>query len=692
MRGLRGLRGSYLGVACLLVAAALPPAAFAAQEGQASAPIELVGKTDLGGAGLNGDVAVAGKVAIVGAGIVAHTGWHTERYNPAPCFEATAKVVDLSNPKRPKVAATIPLPPGVAAIDVDALEVETPEFFGTLAAIALDDAPSHQGPNTCAPNSRNPQFTDRGVLYYDITKPDAPRLLGRYLADQGPQDDVPENALPCGPPPAGGPIKCATGLHSVSLVQREDGRVLSIAVEPVADLLVKPSGDVRLVDVTNPAEPRQLSAWPPLGERPSSSSTNGCSTFANGHSATFYDGGRRALVAFNDAGLFDLNVGTAGLPAMASQFAYPGDGAEEGNAGYASAALVDGVTIAALSEEGWFPSQTTLTIDAPAPLAGAKPACESLPTLFDQTNQGQLAKKPEGKVSGQIVYGGRGCPARGTNNPAPEDAYPADPRGRIVLIDIQRITATQPALPNQGCNVATRLNRAAAAGALAVVMGRVDLAPFSASRQQMAWGTEPPSNVPTVLVDPADANALRTALCPGLNDDGQCNPGVAVTGSVGAAPGAWGGLRVLEVDPDTGMRQLALIHSPRGTVFPPPDLGVYAPGRSVTVGPLAYVAWHADGLRVLDLSQAPVAEVGHYVPPDTPDPSGTLPAKASVVGVAVAGGHIVITDQNSGLYVLSNKGLAPGGGGGKLGLFLGIGLGLMFVAGAAAFVVGRRRY
>src|SRR5207253_494545 len=127
------------------------------------------------------------------AGILPHTGWHTERYSPAPCFEATAKVVDLTDPTKPKVAATILLPPGVAAIDVDAISVKTPQFTGVLAALALDDGPSQAGPNSCTPNDRNPLFTDRGVVYYDITKPGAPKLLGRYMADQGPQDDVPPN-------------------------------------------------------------------------------------------------------------------------------------------------------------------------------------------------------------------------------------------------------------------------------------------------------------------------------------------------------------------------------------------------------------------------------------------------------------------------------------------------------------------
>lgn len=700
MRGKAALRGRWA-VPFLLAAvasglpavrpAAAAPAVAAPAAGGPSKALTVLGQSDLGGAGMNGDVAVVDDVAVVGAGFVPHTGFHTERYAPGPCLEVAAKVVDLADPRRPKVAATIPLPPGVAAIDVDALRVTSPQFRGILAAIALDDGPSETGPTGCTPAARNPTFTDRGVVYYDVTKPAAPRLLGRYMADQGLQDDVPQNVLPCGPPPDGSDIRCATGQHSVALVQRKDGRVLSISVEPAADLLVKPSGDVRVVDVTDPAHPLQLGAWPALGQRPASTSANGCDPFTNAHSATFYSGGTRALVAFMDGGLFDLSLGNATTPNMASRYEYAKDRAEEGNAAFASAATVDGQTLAILSEEGWFPSATSLKIDAPASMAGAKFACDALPELFDQARKAQLYGRPDGTVAGQIAYGGRGCPARGTGaNPVAEDPYPMDPAGRIVLLDPQRVQATQPDItPGGGCNIAIRVARAQAAGASAVILARSTLAPFAAAPQTLAWGSDPAAlTVPVVLLDEPDAAAIRTALCPGLTD-GRCNPPAQpVTGSLVAAPGQWGGLRVLEVDPDTGMRQLAVLRSPHGTTFPPPDLGVYAPGRSTVVKSLAYVAWHADGLRVIDLAGEPMGEVAHFVPADTPDPTNAFPAKASVEGVAVTRRFVLVSDQNSGLYVLSPL---PAGGG-KAGA---ITLVLVAVSGAVLLAVvillGRRR-
>jgi len=685
-----------LAVALAAVAAAAPGAEAALAQTGTEAPIdahglELLGHTDLGGQGVNGDVAVVGNIAVVGAGIVTHTGYHTERYNPGPCLEVTAKVVDLTDPRAPRVAATIPIPTGVAAYDVDAIGVTTPTFTGVLAAIALDDGPSQSGPNPCQAPVISPAFVERGILYYDVTNPASPQMLGRYLADQGPTDDVAPNALPCGPPPDGAAVRCATGQHSVDLVQREDGRVLSISVEPIADFLVKPSGDVRIVDVTDPRRPTQLGAWPPLGERPPSFSPNGCGPFSHSHSAEFYDGGNKALVAFMDAGMFDLNTGVANAISKASHYAYPETRSEEGNAGYATATVVDGQTVALLSEEGWWPTNTRLRIDSPSGVAGEKYACQGLPTIFDQTGRSPLWTRPNAAIASEIVYGGRGCPARGSANPVPEDPWPTDPRGKIVLLDSSKVNATQPDVANQGCNNTTRMNRAQQAGALAVLFGRVQLAPFNASPQGVGWGGDWRNlSIPGISIDEGDANALRTTLCPRLVD-GLCNGGTPITGSVVDQPGAWGGLRVLDVDTDTNeIRQRALIRSRHGTTFPPPDLGVYAPGRAVADGDKVYVAWHADGLRVIDLGASPIEEVAHFVPHDTADPSGNLPAKASVIGVALAdGGRIVITDQNSGLYVLAAE--RDEGGGGSVALYLAVALGGVAVLVAAGVLVARRR-
>jgi len=91
------------------------------------------------------------------------------------------------------------------------------------------------------------------------------------------------------------------------------------------------------------------------------------------------------------------------------------------------------------------------------------------------------------------------------------------------------------------------------------------------------------------------------------------------------------------------------------------------PGRILASGTLAYVAWHADGLRVIDFGEVRARTVAQFVP-EQPD----------VVGVALLPQHVVVTDRASGLYVLDR----PEEAGGRAGFwsqFLGF---LPYLGGA----------
>jgi hypothetical protein len=668
-----------------------PTAASAADHG--SGPPAVLGHTDLGGAGLNGDVAVVGTTAVVGGGLIPNTGYHQERYNPLPCLGTSVKVVDLRDPSAPHAVATIPVPEGVAAISVDALRVSTPSFTGDLAAIALDDGPSEAGPTGCTVNAAHPSPSgvDRGVMFYDITTPADPKFLGRYMADQTPVDDVPPAGPGCGPPPDGNTDRCATGQHSVALAQRPDGKVIALTVELVADFRNKPSGDVRVVDVTDPRRPTQLAAWPPLGRRPGSFSPNGCAPFVNGHAATLSADGREAAVAFLDAGTFTLDLSNPAAPAQVAQVGFAADRPVEGNAGFATRVEAGDRAMVLESDEGWFPAGTSLVVDAPSPLAGTKFACEGLPTLFDPTGQAQLYKRPGAKVSADLTYAGRGCPARGAGNATPEDPYLADPRGRIVVLDTAKVNATQPDVAQAACNNTTRVRRAQDAGAVAVLFARVPLAPFSASPQAIGWGGSATDiTIPGAMVDQPDADALRGALCPAV-EGGLCAGGQPVRGSLVDTEGEWGGVRLIDLSDPVGPRVAGTWRPPEAAVYPPPDLGVYAPGSSVADGHLAYVAWHAAGLRVLDVGGDAPREVASFVPGAQADPAKVLPTATDVVGVAVGARFVVVSDTNSGLYVLALAGAGPGSGGGPpVGVVLAVAVAALVVMSAAGAALSRR--
>ena len=632
--------GRLLGLV-LAVAAALPAAA----EAQQAQNLELLGNSDLGGRGRNGEVAVVGNTAIVGAGLIPDflLTPYNHFYSPYSCAGQQVKVVDLSTPSAPRVASTIQTPGGTTAIDVAALRVSTPSFTGDLAAVALFRC------------SDVAEFVDRGVVYYDVTNPAEPRFLGRYDADAN--LETPEHP-PCGEPrpPFSGGERCAGSQLSVHLTQRADGRVLSLSTQPLASAFNRPSGDLRVVDVTNPGNPTEVGSFPNGAERPpalpgrtgarSARSRNGCRNYFVGRGAEAGSGGTLGLLPFMDHGMLTVDLSNPADPNQLGHLAYPRDERTfEGNAAFVTEASVGGRALALLSNEDWVGPVTTLRLSSPASLAGSRFGCEAHFTLFDPEDTAQIYRKPGSQVSGEIVYVGRGCPT---------DRYLADPSGKIALIDSNLFFACQPD---------RQVERAQKAGAVGVTSRHDTTGPVIEATSNLADPTGPP--IRAMSIDTPDGNELRQALCPARDAAGDCTGGGPVSGAMVDSPGEWGSLRVVDVTNPSSPSAVGEYRPPRAGVFPPPDLGVYSVHHAVARGSEAYVAANSDGLRVLDLSGGgSPRELASFVPRDTADPSPgglKIPSKALVQGVAPGPqGTIVITDVNSGLYVLGRRG-APRG-------------------------------
>ncbi len=601
-----------------------------------SSPLRLVGSSDLGGRGLHGDVAVVGRIALVASGIHPAAGIHTHFYNPYPCGASDVKIVDLANPAKPRVIVTIPVATGAAPIDVDAMRVRTPAFTGTLAAIAL------------ARCSLEGDFIDRGVVYYDLSDPSAPRFLGRYHADA---DMVKPDAPPCGPKPEGSGERCASSQHSVVLAQHPSGRLLSLSTEPGASASGYPSGDLRIVDVTNPEKPAQIASFP--RESKSVRSPNGCRPFSAGHSVGVSADGTTAFVAWFDEGVIAVDLSDPASPRQRSQFGYARNRSMEGNAGYVTATQLGGRRLAIVSEEDWIAPSTTLRISSPSVVAGERIACEAMFTLYDGDNDAQLWKRPGRRIEGEIVYAGRGCPANpgsgGHAGSPATDPYLADATGKIVLLDRTR-QETQPALSRGGgCSVVERAKRAQDSGAIAVIVAQtVESSPEAFSPDGLAHELR----IPVVQMDKSDTDLLRKTLCPAVAQS-NCSGGATLRGTLTDEAGEWGAIRIIDMTDDAKPRQVGWYQTPRSRMFPPPDLGVYSVHHAVVDGSVVFVAANSDGLRVIDLDRG-ARETGHFVPTDRVDPTGLLPAKSYVTGVAVVPGTrlVVITDVHSGLYVL----------------------------------------
>ena len=659
MGGRSLVAGALLAVALAGVAPnTVGPAAAA--PAATSVNMTVVGQSDLGGGGLNGDVAVLGDLAVVAAGISPDTIPHQHFYgftaSPYPCPAVTVKLVDLSDPTDPSVVSTIPVSEGVAALDVDALSVDTPAFRGDLLGVAL------------ARCGAAGNFVDRGVAYYDVTDPRIPNLIGRYFADF--------EAVQPGDPPCGGTNpdgtrsgrRCAQSEHSVDLVQRADGRVLSLSTQPFAAGSNFPAGDLRIVDVTDPRNPVQMGSWPVGAQRPPGGtsaatatnqrigwSRNGCRPIETGHTAEAAAGGNQALLAYQDRGMYTIDITDPGASNAVGQ-AVPhdrSDRAAEGTAGYVTSAQVGSRRLALLAEEDWVAPSTRLRIDAPASIAGSKFACEAMFTLYDPDGDAQLYNRPGGELAGELVYVGRGCPVGGAVTTA--DPLLSDPAGKILLMDHTRDPVTQPGITPTGgigCTYDVKVKRAQDAGAVGVVMRRQGTI-FEALSES---GSPTGLRIPMVQVDTVDGNALRQTLCPAVSG-GACTGGTPITGAMVDSRGEWGGLHVIDNTDPAKPTTLSTYRPPTSAVYPPPDLGVYSVHHAVAEGNRVAVAANSDGVRVLDLSNpaAPV-ELGSFVPADRPDPTGQIPGKALVQGVAFAGRYVVASDVHAGLFVLALTG------------------------------------
>jgi hypothetical protein len=141
------------------------------------------------------------------------------------------------------------------------------------------------------------------------------------------------------------------------------------------------------------------------------------------------------------------------------------------------------------SVNSWYTFQNVsavipLVLNSPATIAGS------------YTNTATLSFAPvNAAVTGDLVYVGRGCPAGSISSGSPADPYLADPSGKIALID------------RGSCAASLKIDRAAKAGATAVVIGLV--APGDAISFSYAGGS---TFVPSLVITQGTSNVIKGAL------------------------------------------------------------------------------------------------------------------------------------------------------------------------------------
>ncbi|MGH9249039.1 MAG: LVIVD repeat-containing protein [Acidimicrobiales bacterium] len=304
-------RLGVVSAAALLVAAAVPALA----DGQKSGSIEnmeVVGHTDLGGLGFNADVWVHDDVAYVG-----HWGfsdWNDggeQRF--CPSGEASGvKVVDVSDPAHPQVVSRLQNPPGTSAEDVVVYTAENGPLAGRDIAAA--------GLQVCGGSRYDTSFA-RGLMLWDVTDPATPQQLG--LLDSG-----------C----------CTRGVHEFEVRARADlGRTFAYASVPASeyDDSLSPSGrrdqlgrgDFRLFDITDPANPFEVSDWGVLADlgAPTQPALGCDPDNIFGHSVEPSDDGRLAFVAYWDSGFIALDLSDPADPEFLGNTTYPANADGDGH-------------------------------------------------------------------------------------------------------------------------------------------------------------------------------------------------------------------------------------------------------------------------------------------------------------------------------------------------------------------------
>ncbi len=204
---------------------------------------------------------------------------------PTRCPASGVRIIDLADPARPALVGAVATIRGTSQEDVEVASVNTPSFQGDLLVT---------GVQTCLPASDAP----RGIDLWDVSDPRAPQHLAFWSA--GPTDEG------------------VAGVHELHLFQRGDRAYVAAAVPGSEGRWGQ--GDFRLVDVTDPRNPAQVSHWgvrAGLGLAPSPNQR----FFA--HSAWTNADGTVAILSYWDAGAILLDINDPANPVYLGRTVYP---------------------------------------------------------------------------------------------------------------------------------------------------------------------------------------------------------------------------------------------------------------------------------------------------------------------------------------------------------------------------------
>jgi hypothetical protein len=253
--------------------------------------VDLVGWLDPGG-GFAAGITVHAATAYMGT-------WG----RPNACPASGVRMIDVSDPTDPVELDAIASGaefPGTNTDSVWVGAVETPAFSGDLAVVAL---------RLCNTSDRN-RLRDqvRGLALYDVTDPSFPVLLSTHSSGARTQ-----------------------GIHELDVVARDDGALL-VAATALQSLphTGGEAGDLRIIDITDPAAPVRLADWDLRRDAPPEVVDAMLAEVydkleLHAHSATWSDDGTSLWVANWDAGVTLLDTADPARPEITTMFGYGPD-------------------------------------------------------------------------------------------------------------------------------------------------------------------------------------------------------------------------------------------------------------------------------------------------------------------------------------------------------------------------------
>ena len=263
--------------------------------------MQVVGHDNLNIRGFNGDVWKYKDFAYVGHWGFADWAKGNSRFCPAPPNSGVA-VIDVAKPAAPHRVATLQNPTGTSAEDVVVYTAKYGPYKNHDIAVS--------GIQWCGGGRHDPGAV-HGLMLWDVTDATEPEEIG--FLDTG-----------C----------CTRGVHEFEIENNEDlGRTFAYATVPAGsypDSLntsgvrdADGKGDFRLIDITNPASPFEVSTWK-IQQAGGPFAAQGCDPDGNyGHGAEPSADGKSVFLSYWDSGYVQLDLTDPAKPTFVKRAGYP---------------------------------------------------------------------------------------------------------------------------------------------------------------------------------------------------------------------------------------------------------------------------------------------------------------------------------------------------------------------------------